>query len=41
VTPLELAKTALVKSLEALQAERLESARLRAIIKLHCGLPIE
>ena len=41
VTPLEIAKTALVKSLEALQSERLESARLRSIIKLHCGLPIE
>jgi len=41
VTPLELAKTALVKSLEALQAERLESARLRSIIKFIGGQPIE
>jgi len=41
VTPLELAKKAIVQTLDALQAERLESARLRAIIKLHCGLPIE
>jgi hypothetical protein len=41
VTPLELAKKAITATLEALQAERLESARLRQIIKLHCGLPIE
>ena len=41
VTPLELAKKAIVQTLEALDAERLESARLRSIIKLHCGLPIE
>ena len=41
VTPLELAKKAITQTLEALMAERLESARLRAIIKLHCGLPIE
>jgi len=41
VTPLELAKKAITATLEALEAERLESARLRAIIKLHCGLPIE
>jgi len=41
VTPLELAKKAITATLEALQAERLESARLRAIIKLHCGHPIE
>ena len=41
VTPLELAKKAIVQTLEALMAERLESARLRAIIKLHCGHPIE
>jgi len=41
VTPLEIAKKTIVQTLEALQAERLESARLRAIIKLHCGLPIE
>lgn len=41
VTPLELAKNAITATLEALQAERLESARLRQIIKLHCGLPIE
>ena len=40
-TPLELAKKAIVATLEALQSERLESARLRSIIKLHCGLPIE
>lgn len=40
-TPLELAKKAIVATLEALQAERLESARLRSMIKLHCGLPIE
>jgi hypothetical protein len=41
VTPLELAKKAITATLEALMAERLESARLRSIIKLHCGLPIE
>jgi hypothetical protein len=41
VTPLELARKAITQTLEALQAERLESARLRSIIKLHCGLPIE
>ena len=41
VTPLELAKKAITATLDALQAERLESARLRSIIKLHCGLPIE
>jgi len=41
VTPLEIAKKTIVHMLEALEAERLESARLRAIIKLHCGLPIE
>jgi len=41
VTPLELAKKAITATLEALIAERLESARLRSIIKLHCGLPIE
>jgi hypothetical protein len=41
VTPLELARKAITQTLEALMAERLESARLRSIIKLHCGLPIE
>jgi hypothetical protein len=41
VTPLELAKKEIEQTLEALQAERLESARLRQIIKLHCGHPIE
>jgi len=41
VTPLEQAKKAIEQTLEALQAERLESARLRQIIKLHCGHPIE
>lgn len=39
-TPLALAKRAIVQTLEALEAERLESARLRSIIKLYCGLPI-